>query len=98
MTKAQRTAIEAYGRKGCSPGMIAKLMARAGLVIKPAEIKEVLSATVIEVVNENTTHRQFHVTDMELQRYSDPEELRARWLKLLPKMKSRLRAEIAVFP
>jgi hypothetical protein len=50
------------------------------------------------VVNENTTHRQFHVTDMELQRYSDPEELRARWLKLLPKMKSRLRAEIAVFP
>ncbi len=94
MTRAQRTAIEEYGRKRFSTDMIKRMMSRAGLHLASAEVEAVLKGAGIAIVNDHATDRGFRASAIEFQRYSDPDELRARWARLLPRMKASIRAAL----
>ena len=83
--------IVALGRRGFSVDMIKRMIARdVGARLQSNTISRILEEAGLD------SGRDAKQDATEMQRFTDPDVLRARWEKLLPGMKARLRASLGV--
>jgi hypothetical protein len=89
MNKDLALAITALGNRGFSVDMIKRIIAR--------DTKQLLQSRSVIRVLEEAGIADYHdapAKPHEMGHESDPGELRARWEKLLPDMKARIRASM----